>query len=207
MIPQLDYTKAHAMLGNPYPEPASPWNKTATAMGLAKKPIKLIKIKDRPTPLKFTQAVRAQLVAADILYSLVVNYEPGDPSNNQAGIAAAGALAAIQSIQKIHWGGDDPYFSAEGFRTYSHLVDKVHYIIKHSTGDTVSYEFFNACLMVADDMSCEVKKAKDSRLHEAWDKLVRFVRAMYLFEDPHLYRMGAMKRGNILAQELQAAFS
>ncbi len=214
MIPQLDFTKAppsttplHVLMGNPYPEPATHWNKIKRAMGvpghLTKK--KIVSIKKAPKQINFTKAVRAQLVTADVMYSLVVNYEPSDLSTQQPVIAAAGALRAIKDIQKIHWNGEDPHWHPTAFKVYGQMVGKVHAIIEASAGDTMSYDFFNCCLMLADDMSVEAKKSKDIWLHDAWDRLVRFVRAMYLAEDPELNRWDAMLQGDELGQTLQAA--
>jgi hypothetical protein len=161
-----------------------------------------IKVSTKP-PIVFSTSVKNQIIGTDLVFGLFYPMK-GDMSYSKNSRKCIKRIEnRLNNIKKTLYEGDLLVLNPRDHKKYNTIIDKVQNII---IGMDLDLDYFNAVLMVVEDIRESAKNSNNKALYNDWTLLSQSLNTLYKHLDPNLTKDKFMKLGKNLANRIYKTY-
>jgi len=155
------------------------------------------------TPIVFSQAIKDQIIGTDLIFGLYHTMADDLSLGRNSKKCIKRIENRINNIKKIIYKGDLLVLKPKDHKKYNNIMKNIQNII---LGMDLDLDYFNAVLMVAEDIRVSAKKSKNKTLYNEWVLLSQSLNTLYRHLDPELTEDKYMKLGENLCNRIYKTY-
>lgn len=142
---------------------------------------------------KFSKSSRFHLIVADLAYMLAENLSINNKLNSKERACVIRIKKRVKNIQTLFL-GHNPDGDPAQLRQYSRLISELYNFIQSLEMSNLSFEYFNAILVLIEDARDNVKDSKKEgkreinkdKLYREWSYMAGTMMTLYKYADPEI---------------------
>lgn len=159
---------------------------------------KKIKTSTKP-PIIFSQNIKNQIIGTDLVFGLYCTLKDSPNLSKNSKRCIKRIENRIKNIKRIICNGKTLVLTSKDHKKYSQIIKNIQSLIQSVDLDL---DYFNAVLMIVEDIRVSAKKSKNKTLYKEWLLLSQSLNTLYSHLDPELSKIEFMKLGENLGKRI-----